>query len=234
MAVPASDELERFYSWMRILVGKQGRVPLRDVVQRRDLPVRGVYFFFDPRERRGAGEELRVVRVGTHALKRGSRSTLRGRLRQHLGSNSGRGNHRGSVFRLHVGAALLHRAGLELTTWGVGGSVTPGVRLSERKHEQLVSRYMGELEVVTLEVLDEPGPASLRGYIERNAIALLASEGRRVDPPSPSWLGHASQRESVRASGLWNVRHVGDAADGDFLAMLEGLLSAWKPPLARE
>jgi hypothetical protein len=225
-SAPEPAPLERLYASMRRLVEKQGRVHLRDVVQRRDLPMRGVYFFFDPREHRAVGEELRVVRVGTHALKRGSRSTLRGRLRQHLGSGSGHGNHRGSVFRLHVGAALLDRAGLELPTWGVGGSAAPSVRLNEREHEQLVSRYIGELEVVTLEVLDEPGPASLRGYIERNAIALLASKGRRVDPPSPSWLGHDSQRDAVRESGLWNVRHVDDVVDGAFLAILEDLASA--------
>jgi hypothetical protein len=223
---PEPVPLEGFYASIRRLVEKQGRVRLRDIVRRPDLPLRGLYFFFDPRERRGAGDALRVVRVGTHALKRGSRSTLRGRLRQHLGTRPGGGNHRGSVFRLHVGAALLHRAGLELPTWGVGGSTAPGVRLSEREYEQRVSRYIGELEVVTLEVLDEPGPASLRGYIERNAIALLASEGCRADPPSADWLGHASRRESVRASGLWNVRHVDDAVDGAFLAALEKLVSA--------
>ena len=84
---------------------------------------------------------------------------------------------------------------------------------------------MGELEVVTVEVQDEPGPASLRGFIERNAIALLASDGRRTDPPSADWLGHLSMREEVRTSGLWNVRHGGDVVDSDFLVLLDELAS---------
>ena len=53
--------------------------------------------------RSGTGAGPRVVRIGTHGLKNGSRSTLWGRLSQHRGSSrSGLGNHRGSSFRLLV------------------------------------------------------------------------------------------------------------------------------------
>jgi len=72
-------------------------------------PERGVYFFFEPGEMRStSGSGMRVVRIGMHALKAGSKTTLWKRLSQHQGTQkSGGGNHRGSVFRLHVGTALI-------------------------------------------------------------------------------------------------------------------------------
>ena len=75
----------------------------------------GVYFFFEDREVRGDGSS-RVVRVGTHALTATSKATtLWGRLRQQRGHLAGRdpgsGNHRASVFRRRVGAALIQREG---------------------------------------------------------------------------------------------------------------------------
>jgi hypothetical protein len=65
---------------------------------------------------------------------------------------------------------------------------------------------------------DEPGPSSVRRAIERNSIALLSNHDRlSLDPPSPEWLGHSSDRLLVRHSGLWNQRHVDEAHDPAFL-----------------
>ena len=91
---------------------------------RMDWPYRGVYFFFENGEMRsGSGRGPRVVRVGTHGLKIGTKSSLWTRLRTHRGATaSGRGNHRGSIFRLLVGEALARREGYPLPpTWGAGG-----------------------------------------------------------------------------------------------------------------
>jgi hypothetical protein len=69
---------------------------------------------------------------------------------------------------------------------------------------------------------DEPGPDSMRGWIERNAIALLSNFGKTlIDAPSPSWLGLASDRPLVRASGLWNSNHVSEQYAPQFLDDLE-------------
>ena len=69
---------------------------------------------------------------------------------------------------------------------------------------------------------DEPGPNSLRGVIERNAIALLSNYQRPVmDPPSLGWLGSISNRSLVRGCGLWNQRHVEETHDPAFLDSLE-------------
>jgi hypothetical protein len=60
-------------------------------------PKRGVYFFFETGESRSdSGSGPRVVRVGTHALREGSRAKLWTRLSQHQGTiTTGGGNHRG-------------------------------------------------------------------------------------------------------------------------------------------
>ncbi len=77
-----------------------------------------------------------------------------------------------------------------------------------------------------LSIPDEPGPESLRGYIERNSIGLLSNyQQLALDPPSPSWLGHHSDRERVRRSGLWNQNHVDEPYDPGFLNRLEELVS---------
>ena len=76
-----------------------------------------------------------------------------------------------------------------------------------------------------LDVDDAPGPASLRGYIERNAIALLSNYGKQpIDPPSRSWLGYHCNREKVRDSGLWNSNHVDEPYDPGFLDTLADLI----------
>ena len=82
---------------------------LRACHGRMPWPRRGVYFFFEEGEvRSDSGSGPRVVRVGTHALTDRSKTTLWNRLAQHRGvARSGGGNHRGSVFRLLVGQALL-------------------------------------------------------------------------------------------------------------------------------
>ena len=218
-------ELEHRLGGMRTLAGAHGRM---------NWPQRGVYFFFERDQFRStSGSGLRVMRVGTHALVAGSQSTLWGRLRQHRGTEKGAraggGNHRGSVFRLHVGAALVNRdhwpeeiAG----EWGVGSNATPAVRQQELPLERAVSQYITSMPFLWLAVDDPPGPDSLRGYIERNAIALLSNRDSAspVDPVSETWLGRWSERSAIRESELWNVNHVDDAYERAFLDVLQKLV----------
>src|SRR5262249_14219860 len=101
-------ELDRFYALLDRLRVAQGHGRLlASCSGRLEWPARGVYFFAEPGElRRSASEVPRIVRIGTHAVSAGSKATLWGRLRTHRGGLSGSGNHRGSIFRQHVGAAL--------------------------------------------------------------------------------------------------------------------------------
>ena len=200
-------------------------------------PPRGVYFFFENGEQRSdSGNGPRVVRVGTHALTVSSRTTLWKRLSNHRGPRRGVGNHRGSIFRLLIGAALMQRAGLnEPSSWGSGSDPGQAARNlgferqqvveSELDLEESVSQYIGAMRVLWLGIDDPAGPKSLRGYIERNTIALLSNFlGSNVDPPSDEWLGRWSDRERVRGSGLWNQNHVEESHDPEFLIKLTDLV----------
>lgn len=227
-------DVSRFYDLLNSLAIRVGgpRV-LRDCDGRMEWPERGVYFFFENGETR-SGSRIgdRVVRVGTHALNHGSRSTLWRRLRQHRGSNrSGGGNHRASVFRLLVGDALARRGDTPLPpSWGHRERLPAADRASRKRGEAdlevLVSRTIGAMPMLWLSVDDAPGPDSQRGIVERNAIALLSNYAESgPDAPSRSWLGHLSNRERVRDSGLWNNDYVDVGYDPAFLDLLSDLIA---------
>lgn len=191
---------------------------------RMDWPSHGLYFFFEPGEVREDGTTPRVVRVGTHALTATSKTTLWNRLSQHRGSvRSGGGNHRGSIFRLHVGTALIARgASSAFDTWGQRSSAPPEVREAERELEHQVSLRIGGMPLLWLAVPDREE----RAYLERSTIALLSNLGREpVDPASPTWLGHDADRSAVRESHLWNVNHVSEDWDARSLDRLAALVS---------
>jgi len=221
-------DLIRFYEILDQLTEKVGgpRI-LAECTGRTGWPDRGVYFFQEHGEYRSdSGTGNRIVRVGTHALKSDSRTTLWNRLSQHRGpAKTGAGNHRGSIFRLLVGAALSVTNGMTVPTWGQGSSAPKSVREKERRLEELVSRTIGQMPFLWIEVPDPPGPDSLRAYIERNTIALLSNYKKpALDAPSPSWLGAHCNREKVRTSGLWNQNHVDEPYDPAFLDELERLV----------
>jgi hypothetical protein len=222
------NDLERFYALIAQLEKLPGQgTSLTHRTGRSGWPSRGVYFFREPGEvRRSDPGVHRVVRVGTHALTVGRKSSLWSRLRAHRGGSDGRGNHRGSVFRLHVGAALLARDGQALESWGRGSAESRAVRDGEVEHERRVSAHIGSMSVLWVAVPDEPGPLSLRARIERNAIALLSNRLQPEDEPSERWLGRYSPRGAIRESGLWNVNHVEESYTPEFLGDLESLIAA--------
>ena len=215
------DRIEAMVGGKRTLATAHGRMA---------WPERGVYFFFEPGEHRTtSGDGMRVVRVGTHALNHRGKSTLWSRLRRHRGTtrgpHPGRGNHRKSVFRRHVGEALMTRDYWPpgaMDAWG--SSYSPSKRLREYPLEQAVSQHIRSMPFLSIALNDPPGPESRRGYIERNAIALLSNHSCRataIDPPSPDWLGQHAVSEAVQRSGLWNSNHVREGHDHGFLDVLK-------------
>lgn len=222
------DDLRRFYAALDILAEKVGGPKtLVECSGRRFWPQRGVYFFMEESEiRRDSGSGARIVRVGTHALTDTSRTTLWKRLSQHRGRvKSGGGNHRGSIFRLLVGTAVIARDGYEFPTWGQGSNAPREVREVERALERRVSEIISAMPFLWLAVDDAPGADSLRGYVERNSIALLSNFGKApLDAPGENWLGRWCNRDRIRSSGLWNSNHVDERYDPAFLACLGGLI----------
>jgi hypothetical protein len=139
----------------------------------------------------------------------------------HLGTRKGGGNHRCSIFRLHVGKALLALTQYELRTWGVGSTAPSQIRAYEEAWENRVSDYIGKMPVYWINVPDDLGLESERAKIERNAIALLSNKLLPTDVSSNAWLGRFSPQHKIRASSLWNVDHVEDVCDIRFLDRLE-------------
>jgi hypothetical protein len=219
------DDLKRFYDLLAVLNERSGGARLlSDCSGKLSWPKRGVYFFMEDGEARSqSGLGPRIVRVGAHALTPGSRTTLWQRLSNHRGSNrSGGGNHRGSIFRLIVGTALINRNGHRCPTWDDRRSSAPAVEIAL---EREVSKAIGAMRFLWLSLNDEPGDQSERGYIERNAIALLSNYGKEpLDPASSTWLGLWCNRLRVRESHLWNNKHVDEDYESSFLDRLDALV----------
>jgi hypothetical protein len=147
------------------------------------------------------------------------------------GKYPGGGNHRGSIFRLHLGTALIAKqelTGKAVEMWGVGSSSpTEHTRDDEYPLERGVSEHIRSMPFLWIRIEDEPGPESLRGTIEDNAVALLSNyntPSHPIDPPSDSWLGRWAANEAIRRSGLWNVNYVSDAYHRAFLEQLQALI----------
>jgi len=120
-------------------------------------------------------------------------------------------------------------------SWGIRGDLSKAaealgtqrddIKKAEESVEQAVSKYIGAMPFLWLDIGDDPSPQSQRGYIERNTIALLSNhEKPAIDAATPTWLGHYSNRPLVRGSGLWNQRHVSETPDADFLQALGSLV----------
>lgn len=233
------EDLDRFYELLRQLEQQTGGPRrLADADCKDGLPRRGVYLFFEPGEVREDGRTPRVVRVGTHAVSVRSRATLWDRLSYHRGHIRGRhaggGNHRASIFRFHVGTALLNLGLGEKAAadhWGTDRRPKDEhQRELEHRHELSVSQVIRYMPFLWLAVDDPPGKESDRKVIEANAIGLLSNLGRPpIDPPSPDWLGHSASHTAVCGSGLWNVDHVDEAYNPNFLTLLEQYIFQQKP-----
>ena len=220
-------DIERFYACLHKLEhGLGGKRLMRDCTAQQGWPARGVYLFFEPNEVRSTSMEHRVVRVGTHGVSRGSKATLWNRLRTHRGTREGLGNHRSSVFRLHVGAALLSRDDItSMTSWGFGQNATSDIRMAEETLERRVSDYIGSMSLLWLAIDDEPGPSSDRAYIERNLIGMLVGREGTLDPPTSHWLGSFSPDHRIRKSGLWNLDFLDHIYSPECLGVIEEYVS---------
>jgi len=223
--VGRNEALDELYVLLGQRAGQVGGPRLLAECTARDgWPTHGVYFLFEPGEVREDGVTPRVVRVGSHALTATSKTKLWDRLRTHRGRvggrNPGGGNHRGSIFRLHVGTALVNRDGewpAAAATWGEGSSAPRETRDREADLERAVSHHIGAMAILWVAVPDRLD----RAVIERGFIALLSNRSREaVDPPSDDWLGNYADRAAVRESGLWNVNHVDDEPGTDALDRL--------------
>jgi hypothetical protein len=163
------------------------------------LPSNGIYVFFERGEliRRKNTVRYRIVRVGTHS----GHNRFQNRIRQHYGRvRSLGGNKNTSVFRKHVGGALLRKSNPRdprLQDW----LEQDGPSFDEI--EQKVSCALRKNFTFSCFSVDRQEE---RAVLERGLIALLAQ--RPLGTPSANWLGRFAASEEVRRSGLWNSQHV--------------------------
>lgn len=172
------------------------------------LADKGVYIFLDPNEESIYSNSLpRIVRIGTHAIHDGAKSTIKQRLRAHYGTKLNSGNHRGSVFRKHIGNALLNKGDLEKTseTWGVGSNATKIIKDKEKWLELEVSSEIRKLRFCVFEIDDKASKNSKRSTIEKSLINILST--RNIDLISADWIGKKSPAKEIRRTGLWNIQH---------------------------
>ena len=178
--MPANSEIEELIA----------ELPLIDPnsFTAKDLPRNGVYLLYEQ------SEGSRIVRVGTHKAEAG----LYTRLRKHFGTrNSSRAWRRTSVFRLHVGSALLNRdQDPRIQAWADRqGDRMPEVEVMVT--DRLLTTFT--FRALQVDALEE------RLSLERDLIATLSA----IPEMTPEWLGQYAISSRIRESGLWNSDHVG-------------------------
>ncbi len=188
---PAAGQLQKLvtavHEWVAVL-------PRFDhSATRHEIPTNGLYFFFERGEVVSCSHRSieRIVRVGTHR----SDGRLPRRVLQHFS-----GNRRGSVFRYHLGSALLTHANPtdpRIPTWA------NNKRLPIPEIEEAVSKILRHQFTFCCVRVDRKEE---RMVLERGFIALLAQQP--LGSPSENWLGRHAVRAAIRQSGLWNTQHV--------------------------
>ena len=195
---------------------------LRSVVypfDRKQLPKNGIYFFYEKGETWGhGGNRLRIIRIGTHR-----EGNFQSRMAEHFLLNAAKMNfdvtksppHDRSVFRKHIGRALLNRSRSPyLAVWDIDFMKKENLKLyahlrdidEERRTEAEVTRLMREDFSFRFVVLEGQAARMGREGLEARLIGTVAqcSSCR----PSPSWLGRHSPVKEVEQSGLWLVHHL--------------------------
>lgn len=184
------------------------------------LPNNGIYFFYEDGEHWGhGGRKPRVVRVGTH-----KDGNFRSRIAEHFLLDERRMNfdamkpapHERSIFRKHLGAALLNKhSDPYLAVWN-NIDFTPRATRDQHGHlRDIVKEKAIESEITALlrehfffryvVVAQESLRMGISG-IEKKLIGTVAqcSECRS----SHVWLGNQSPRPQIRGSGLWLIHHL--------------------------
>lgn len=163
------------------------------------LPKNGIYVFFERGEFVQFGDRLvdRIVRVGTHRKD----DRFPARIRDHYGGfRSLSGNKNSSIFRKHVGGALIAQRDPHdprLTQWLKQNAPT------YLELEREVSEYfLHNFTFVCFHVED----SGVRLALESGLIALFSQYP--IGTPSDKWLGRYANSDIIRRTGLWNTQRV--------------------------
>jgi hypothetical protein len=200
------------------------------------LPPQGVYFYFEPGELREKSTELRITRIGTHAISNKSKTLLIDRILHDRGTVNGPriggGYHRKSVFRRHIGNAIINKNDevMKYVNWDIKIGVPRESRIDEQIIEKKVSSYIHKMPILWLAVPGNSHKNNMRAFIESNSIALLSNylKNEKIDSPSKNWLGLENPEKEISNSGLWNIKHTEKKPDPDLIVQLKKLVNNLK------
>ncbi len=183
------------------------------------LPRNAVYFFYEKGECCGhQGAKLRIVRVGTHRD-----GNFQSRIAEHFLLNERKmaftedqpAPHDRSIFRKHIGRALLNKTGDPyLSVWEI--DFTKRETRDAKRHLRDISKEAEIEREVTqilrqefsfrfIEIADQTQRMGSQG-LERALIGTLASCPQCS--PSDGWLGCYSPKVQIRESGLWLIHYL--------------------------
>lgn len=164
------------------------------------IPLNGIYVMFQSGELAHGLD--RIVRIGTHR----GQDRLRKRLRQHFHNK----RKDSSIFRKHVGRALLARSSdpffeqwnLNLSTRKSCEKHMGDVDLARQEEvESEVSEYLaGNITFSVLEIFSK----AERSKLKKSVLSTIAACGEcraLID-----WLGHHHPHPTIRNVGLWNIQ----------------------------
>lgn len=160
---------------------------------RSELPKNGIYFFYEEGEfcTHGNEKQKRIVRVGINKIDENFRS----RINSHYRSNKN-----SSVFRKHIGGALLKR--LDTNDKRLEQWLKQDAPTFQEMETEVTKEFKGHFSFRCIPVDDKEE----RLQLEEEFIATIAKCDRCK--PSENWLGNFASDELVRTSGLWNHQHV--------------------------
>ena len=184
-----------------------------------DLPQNGIYFFYEEGESWGhGGEKSRIVRVGTH-----KKDNFRARIAEHYLLNQARMNFSErdspprdrSIFRKHIGSAILQREGNDYLQIWEQDLVSTASKQKWQDHRNIPLEK--RIEAGVTDVLRStfsfryviiPDQEDRMGEtgLERTLIGTLARCTECCS--SPTWLGRSSPKRQIRESGLWLIQHL--------------------------
>jgi len=200
------------------------------------LPENGIYFFYEQGEIWGhGGNKPRIVRIGTH-----KDGNFRNRIKEHYLLDESKMNfdsgkpalHERSIFRKHIGSALLNQHNDDYLQIWEKIDFTPKKNREKFGHLRNI-RKEKEIESEITRILREN--FSFRFILLSSQRERMGSKGLessligtiahcQLCKPSNNWLGNYSPKARIRGSGLWQVQHLN--ADGINETDKEAILNA--------
>lgn len=184
------------------------------------LPRNGIYFFYEAGEDWGHGGSLpRIVKIGTST----GNNNFRSRIGQHYLLNEAKMDFDASkpapkdrsVFRKHIGRALLNKAkDMYLSIWNI--DFTKRENRRQYKHLRDIEREKTMELAITKQLRERfffrfitlGDSKEQRLGLEKHLIATVAQCS--LCRPSPGWLGSFSLDERIQQNHLWLIQGAKD------------------------